>query len=255
MRGHTSAANHPAYAILRGDRHSSSFGDLPAESTRTRGVSVRCQGVPTQTPPAHAPAPPGPAPAPAPGTPAVAPPGPAPAPAPPAPASAPPGPAPAPAPGTPAVAPPGPAPAPGAPAPGAPVPGAGAGVMGVVVAAGLDVVLDVVDDVLLSSPLSSPPPQAVSVNATAAAAMPVVTEKRRKLKRSVIGPISISVEWDYLASVEVPTRSRDQSRRFATATQALVRRRRAIPLNSRVRSSNSTAQASSPAPWCPRPTP
>ena len=161
-------------------------------------------GTPTHVLPTHAPAPPGPAPAPAPGTPAVAPPGPAPAPAPPAPASAPPGPA--------------PAPAPGAPAPGAPVPGAGAGVVAVV--AGLDVVLDVDDDVLLSSPLSSPPPQAVSVNATAAAAMPVVTEKRRKLKRSVIGPISISVEWDYLANGEVPTRSRDQSRSWPLIANA-----------------------------------
>jgi hypothetical protein len=61
------------------------------------------------------------------------------------------------------------------------------------VVAGLDVVLDVVVDVLVSSPPSSPPPHAVSVNANAAAAMPVVTEKRRKIMRSVIGPISISV--------------------------------------------------------------
>lgn len=168
-------------ARLRADRNSCHFGDLPAVFASPT-ASDGYQGVPTHTPPAHAPAPPGPAPAPAPGTPAVAPPGPAPAPAPPAPASAPPGPAPAPAPGTPAVAPPGPAPAPGA---GAPVPGAGAGVVAVV-AAGLDVVVDVVSDVLVSSPLSSPPPHAVSVNATAAAAIPVVTEKRRKIKRSVM---------------------------------------------------------------------
>ena len=203
---------------------------------------------------AHAPAPPGPAPAPAPGTPAVAPPGPAPAPAPPAPASAPPGPAPAPAPGTPAVGPARSSARTGSTGAGAPVPGAGAGVVAVV-AAGLDVVVDVVSEVLLSSPLSSPPPHAVSVNASAAAAMPVVTEKRRKIMRSVMGPISISVEWDYLANGEVPTRSRDQSRRFATATQALVRRRQAIPLNSRVRSSNSAARAWFPAPGCPRSTP
>src|SRR4051794_3848709 len=151
-------------------------------------------GVPTQpTPLTHAPAPPGPAPAPAPGTPAVAPPGPAPAPAPPAPASAPPGPAPAPAPGAPAVAPPGPAPAPGAPAPGAPVPGAGVAADGVVI----DVVVVVVEDVLLSSPLSSPPPQADSVKLMAAAAIPVVTEKRRKVKRSVMVQ-SRFCEWIYL---------------------------------------------------------
>jgi hypothetical protein len=49
----------------------------------------------------------------------------------------------------------------------------------------LDVVLDVVDDVLLSPPLS-PPPQAVSVVATTAAAIPAVTENRRKIKRSVM---------------------------------------------------------------------
>jgi hypothetical protein len=47
-----------------------------------------------------------------------------------------------------------------------------------VVVAELDVVLDVVEDVLLSSPLS-PPPHAVSVVATPAAAIPAVTEKRR----------------------------------------------------------------------------
>ena len=74
-----------------------------------------------------------------------------------------------------------------------PVPGAGAGAGVVAVDVALDVVLEVVDDVVLSSSLSSPPPQAVSVNANAAAAMPVVTEKRRKIMRSVIGPISFSV--------------------------------------------------------------
>ena len=170
-------------ARLRADRNSCHFGDLPAVSCHAT-ASDGYQGVPTHTPPAHAPAPPGPAPAPAPGTPAVAPPGPAPAPAPPAPASAPPGPAPAPAPGTPAVAPPGPAPAPGAGAPGAPVRrrwGRSGGRRRLDV-----VVVDVVSDVLVSSPLSSPPPHAVSVNATAAAAIPVVTEKRRKIKRSVM---------------------------------------------------------------------
>jgi hypothetical protein len=41
------------------------------------------------------------------------------------------------------------------------------------------VVLDVVEDVLLSSLLLSFPPQAVSENASAAAAIPVVTEMRR----------------------------------------------------------------------------
>jgi hypothetical protein len=69
----------------------------------------------------------------------------------------------------------------------------------VVVAASLEVV-DVVEDVLLSSPLS-PPPQAVSVNATAAAAMPVVTDKRRKIKRSVMVSVSVSVS-------ELPSESR-----------------------------------------------
>lgn len=49
----------------------------------------------------------------------------------------------------------------------------------------LDVVLDVVEDVLLSLPLS-PPPHAVSVVATTAAAIPAVTEKRRRIKRSVM---------------------------------------------------------------------
>ena len=65
--------------------------------------------------------------------------------------------------------------------PGASVP-AGAEVVAVVVAV-LDEVVDVVEDVLLSSPLS-PPPQAVSVVAITAAAIPAVTEKRRKMKRS-----------------------------------------------------------------------
>ena len=56
----------------------------------------------------------------------------------------------------------------------------------------LEVVLDVVEEVLLSSPLS-PPPHAVSVVTTTAAAIPAVTEKRRKIKRSVIGSLPISV--------------------------------------------------------------
>lgn len=81
---------------------------------------------------------------------------------------------------------------------------AGAGVVIVVVAAGLDVVLDVVSEVVVSSPPSSPPPQAVSVKASAAAAMPVVTEKRRKIKRSVMGPISISVSGTTWQSCKYP---------------------------------------------------
>jgi hypothetical protein len=52
----------------------------------------------------------------------------------------------------------------------------------VVVAVVVEVV--VVDDVLLSLPLS-PPPHAVSVVATRAAAIPAVTEKRRNIKWSV----------------------------------------------------------------------
>jgi hypothetical protein len=65
--------------------------------------------------------------------------------------------------------------------PGAPV----AGAVGETLVVTLVVVLVVVEEVLLSLPLS-PPPHAVSVQATAAAAIPAVTEKRRKINRSVI---------------------------------------------------------------------
>jgi len=54
-----------------------------------------------------------------------------------------------------------------------------------VVVAVVVVVVVVVEDVVLSFPLF-PPPHAVSVVATRAAAIPVVTEIRRKIKRSVM---------------------------------------------------------------------
>jgi hypothetical protein len=87
----------------------------------------------------------------------------------------------------------------------------------------LDEVLDVVSDVLLSSPLSSPPPHAVSVSAIAAAAIPVVTEKRRKIKRSVMGPISVSVSGTSWQTGCTHSRPRSIAA-FARARQGLGRR-------------------------------
>ena len=128
------------------------------------------------------------------------------------------GPAPAPAPGTPAVAPPGPAPAPAPPGavavrtagsrPGTRAAGGGGGGtagsctrtrcgagtrrFGTCRGRGRGGrrrrarrVVEVVDDVLVSSPLS-PPPHAVSVVAITAAAMAAVTEKGREIKPSVM---------------------------------------------------------------------
>ena len=79
------------------------------------------------------------------------------------------------------------------------------------------VVVVVVEDVLLSSPLS-PPPQADSVRAIAAAAIPVVTEKRRKIKRSVMVQ-SRFCEWIYLGKPEIPTRPRDKPHSTARSPQ------------------------------------
>lgn len=151
-------------------------------------------GVPTQTPPAHAPAPPGPADAPAPGTPALAPPGPAPAPAPP---------------GAFVVTPPGPAPPPGRPGSA----GGGAGgigeVLGGVVLGGVRVIVTVVVDGLFSCPLG--PHAAVNVLSPTAVVSTAATAKRRAIRFSIIVRTQ-SVGGGALSLGRLPTSARCQAR-------------------------------------------